>query len=496
MDRTVDDLRDFSVTSMRALHQLSLLDRTDLPALFQAYLECGCELLGLSVGIVSQIDHGRYTVSAVEGGSGINPGDVFPLGETYCHTVINKQGSVALHHVGALNEMRSHPAYLSMQLESYIATPLRVCGHIVGTLNFSDAQARSEPFTVEELEFLELMAQSLSQVLEQDHLQREQLQSDMARETSEALFEAAFQHAAIAMAIVAADGRWLRVNDAVCDLLGYSSRELLSMDFQSITHPDDLDKDLEQVQALLRGDKNQYWMTKRYFQRSGELVWALLAVSIVRNADGSPRCFLSQIKDISAQREAENALQAKRDELEQMNMELAQLARTDGLTGLSNRDVMMEALRQSHMSCARSGEPLSCLFMELDGFRGFNERYGHSEGDVLLKTVADTLAQRIGKQGVVGRYSADVFMMLLPEKGLNSALEIAESCRSQISLLPELPEPVSLSVGVAALLPEEGEALPDTDDLLRTADLALFAARETGGNGVRAVRAEAGAQPA
>lgn len=492
----MDDLRDFSVTSMRALHQLSLLDRTDLPTLFQAYLQRGCQLLGLSVGIVSQIEDGRYTVSAVEGSDGISRGDVFPLGETYCAAVINKQGTVALHHVGALEEMRSHPVYQGMQLESYIATPLRVAGEIVGTLNFSDTRIRPEPFTVEELEFLELMAQSLSQALEQAALRQQQAQSHSAHEASEALFEAAFLHAAIPMAIVAPDGRWLRVNDAVCDLLGYSSRELLDMDFQSITHPDDLDKDLAQVESLLRGEKQQYWMQKRYFHRNGELVWALLAVSIVRNADGSPRCFLSQIKDISAQRDAELALQANRDELEQMNLELAQLARTDSLTGLSNRAVMMEQLRQAHGSCTRSGEPLSCLFMEIDGFRGINETCGHSEGDALLQGVAESLQGIIGKRGAIGRYSADVFMVLLPECGINSALQVAERCLDAVRNLKDTPHSVSLSIGVAAVLPEESAELPNTDDLLRTADQALYAARETGGNGVRAVRVEHLAQPA
>ena len=488
----MDNLRDFSVTSMRALHQLSLLDRADLPALFQAYLKAGCELLGLATGIVSQIRDDRYIVSAVEGGGdAIVQGHVFPLGETYCQAVLTKRGTVALHHVGALEEMRSHPVYRTSQLESYIATPLRVGEEIVGTLNFTDTAIRPEPFTVEELEFLELMAQSLSHALEQDRLRNEHEHTGSALEASDALFEAAFQHAAIPMAIVAPDGQWLRVNDAVCDLLGYPSSELLAMDFQSITHPDDLDKDLAHVQSLLSGQKNQYWMQKRYFHRNGDLVWAQLAVSIVRNADGSPRCFLSQIRDISAQRDAENALQANRDELEQMNLELAKLARTDGLTGLNNRPVMMERLRQAHGSCLRSGEPLACLFMEVDGFREVNEAHGHSEGDTLLLVVADCLKKRIGKRGTIGRYSADVFMVLLPQSGINQALQIAQHCLQSVAELGEAaPQPVSLSIGVAALMPDAEAPLPDTDDLLRTADQALYAARESGGNEIRAVRVE------
>ena len=131
----------------------------------------GRRLLGQTNGNDSLIEDGDYEVLAVQpGDGGISTGDHFPLGDTYCSTVVSKQGSVALHHVGELEEMRSHPVYVGMQLESYIAVPLYVQGEIFGTLNFSDPVPRHEPFSIEEMEFLELMGKSLGQALEQDHL--------------------------------------------------------------------------------------------------------------------------------------------------------------------------------------------------------------------------------------------------------------------------------------------------------------------------------------
>lgn len=121
------------------------------------------------------------------------------------------------------------------------------------------------------------------------------------------LFESAFDHAAIGMALVAPDGHWLRVNRSICQLVGYSEEELLALTFQDITHPDDLETDLAYVQQMLRGEIESYQMEKRYRHRNGQTVWVLLSVSLVRSADGQPRFFISQIQDIMGRKAAEAA---------------------------------------------------------------------------------------------------------------------------------------------------------------------------------------------
>lgn len=129
-----------------------------------------------------------------------------------------------------------------------------------------------------------------------------------AQRESEARFRNTFDFAAIGMAIVSLEGKWLQVNKALCSLLGYTDAELKAMTFQDITHPDDLEADLEQVQRILRGDIKEYQMEKRYFRKDGREVWALLSVSLVRDPDGKPLQFISQIQDITARKAAENAL--------------------------------------------------------------------------------------------------------------------------------------------------------------------------------------------
>ena len=108
---------------------------------------------------------------------------------------------------------------------------------------------------------------------------------------SEERFRGAFDGAAIGMAMVAPDGRWLRVNDALTRLLGFSREELLDLTFQDLTHPDDLERDLEAVRDVLAGHLSWYHMEKRYILKDGTYLWGLLAVSLVRGNDGEPAYF-------------------------------------------------------------------------------------------------------------------------------------------------------------------------------------------------------------
>ena len=127
---------------------------------------------------------------------------------------------------------------------------------------------------------------------------------------SEQRFRNAFEYGPIGMALVGPDGRWLRVNRSLCEMLGYTEAELLASDFQSITHPDDLDADLGLVSQVLVGTLPSYQLEKRYFHKDGHVVHTLLSVSVVRDGDGRPAYFVSQIEDISQRNKAERELAA------------------------------------------------------------------------------------------------------------------------------------------------------------------------------------------
>jgi PAS domain S-box-containing protein len=116
---------------------------------------------------------------------------------------------------------------------------------------------------------------------------------------SEETFRTAMENAPIGQALVSLEGKWLAVNNALCKISGYTEEELLAIDFQTITHPDDLEKDMEFVERVLLNEIDTYSIEKRYFHSDGHIIWALLTVSIARNSEGKPKYFISQIQDIT-----------------------------------------------------------------------------------------------------------------------------------------------------------------------------------------------------
>lgn len=137
----------------------------------------------------------------------------------------------------------------------------------------------------------------------------ERRKSEEALRESEERFRSAFESAAVGMAIVRLDdGRWLEANLPLCEMLGYTEEELLQMTFTELTHPEDLEADLQQTSRLLSGEIGSFQMEKRYLHNDGHTVWALLSASVVHGATGELLYGIAQIEDITARKRAEEAL--------------------------------------------------------------------------------------------------------------------------------------------------------------------------------------------
>jgi PAS domain S-box-containing protein len=122
---------------------------------------------------------------------------------------------------------------------------------------------------------------------------------------SEERFRATFEHAAVGAAHVGIDGRWLRVNRRLSEIVGYEREELLERTFQDITHPDDLEEYLEKMRLMLEGELQTHTMEKRYLRKGGPEVWVNLTVSLVRDASGEPAYFIVVVEDISERKKTE-----------------------------------------------------------------------------------------------------------------------------------------------------------------------------------------------
>jgi PAS domain S-box-containing protein len=173
---------------------------------------------------------------------------------------------------------------------------------------------------------------------------------NVASRESEERFRSTFEQAAIGIAHVLPEGHFLRINQRFCDIVGYTKEEMLKHTFQDITHPDDLDIDLEYVRKMLSGEIQAYSMEKRYFKKNGSIVWVNLTVSLVRKSSGKPKYFISAVENITKQKQTEQALQKAHDELEyrvkertQELMELNQLLKRE----IADRKQTEEALSLS-----------------------------------------------------------------------------------------------------------------------------------------------------
>lgn len=122
---------------------------------------------------------------------------------------------------------------------------------------------------------------------------------------SEAKFRGAFENSAIGMSLVSLEGKWLKVNRQLCNMVGYSEEELLSCTFMDITHPEDVERDLALYGKCLRGELETYQVEKRYYHKNGSILWINLNVALIRNDQGSPMYSVSQIENITGRKNAE-----------------------------------------------------------------------------------------------------------------------------------------------------------------------------------------------
>jgi diguanylate cyclase (GGDEF)-like protein/PAS domain S-box-containing protein len=274
-------------------------------------------------------------------------------------------------------------------------------------------------------------------------------------------FEAAFNAAPHGVAIVGLDGTFLHVNHELTEIVGYPAAELVDITFQEITHPDDLDADLAQVDALLAGEVDSYELEKRYFTKDGRLIWVLLAVAIVRDEDGLPRHFISQLQDIS--------------ERKRLEAHTHELANRDPITSLYNRRRFEEELRRAIVRCRGGGESAALLLLDLDRFKTVNDSDGHVAGDRLIRMVGQTLDERITAPDIAARVGGDEFAVILHNIDLAQARAVAEELRMAIAA-PATERSCTASIGPCR---PHGD-VPDAEACFRAVDRAMYRAKGEG----------------
>jgi chemotaxis protein methyltransferase CheR len=217
---------------------------------------------------------------------------------------------------------------------------------------------------------------------------------------SEARFRATFEQAAVGVAHVSPDGKFLRVNSKFCEIVGYSEAEMQNLTFQDITHPDDLDSDLEFVQQVLKGERENYTMDKRYFHKDGSAIWINLTVSLVLDREDTPQYFVSVIKDISDRKAAEESLQQSYDFQEHLNTSVP-----DAIFSIRMPERVVEWINDSYNILGY--EPEECVGKSTEMF--YASPAGYRETGALLSDAIEAKKNVLLTEVILQRKNGEVF---------------------------------------------------------------------------------------
>lgn len=460
----------------RTLHRTvqQLNSARNLPATLQAVVDSVVASLGFEVAAVNLVSDGYLKVAAVAGPDHIRKELEGQVGsrEAWEDLLASAEawGSLryfSIHHA----KIGDVPVFVPIKPvdddpdtwrpEDGLVAPLYSPeGELVGVLSVDLPVDGRKPGPLQR-ELLEMFAAQAAIAIDTAQLHAKLLKAnaDFHREhaalkVSEESFRLAFENAPSGMAMRSLRppdyGRLRRVNAALCELVGYPERDLVRGGLKAIVHPDDRD---------LVTDDGDFGRLELRLQRSdGSHVWVSVYSSVVDNAEGVPDFQLIHIYDVSERRARE--------------LHLAHRAAHDPLTGLPNR----AELRNRLVVMLAADEPVTVLFCDLDNFKKVNDTYGHDVGDAVLVELARRLRVNVREDDMVARLGGDEFVIVL--RGLDDEVvnDLIERLRSAVS------RPVYHSGNVITVTASIGLGTSaqdaTVDDLLRSADQAMYRAKE------------------
>ncbi len=328
-----------------------------------------------------------------------------------------------------------------------------------------------------------MLLAGLSLALAQETQRR--MHARWASEKTEKRFRAFFERSMVGMATLNSHEHWIDVNPALCEILGYSSDELLSTTWVQLSHLQDLAAGQRQFGRLLSGEIDEFEMDGRFIHKNGNIVFMHLAVRAVRKHNQEVDYVVALLEDITERKQAEEAIH--------------HLAFNDALTKLPNRRLLSERLNQTMVASQRTGRHCALMFLDMDNLKPLNDTNGHNAGDALLIEIADRLKNCVRTVDTVSRFGGDEFVVVLSELAADvtdskaQAGVVAEKIRVKLSepylltvKMEGRPDSIvehycTVSIGVVVFIGHDASE----DDILKWADDAMYQAKGAGRNTVR-----------
>jgi diguanylate cyclase (GGDEF)-like protein/PAS domain S-box-containing protein len=290
--------------------------------------------------------------------------------------------------------------------------------------------------------------------------------AETALQASEARFRAVFAGSAFGIGITDLDGRLLEVNSTLADMTGYQREDLRGRPVTDLVYPTEVAVVTAKLAELAGEYRERIRTDQRLRRRDGQVLWAHLAASLIRDEHGDPRFQVVMVEDVT--------------DRHHLQVRLRHQALHDPLTGLPNRTLLFDRLYELFDGAGRDDRVGVC-YIDLDGFKVVNDSFGHDVGDELLVAVAHRLYECVSRAGhVMARMGGDEFVILV--HGHSSTDEVVALAEM---VLAALTEPVGagghrLSVSASIGVVDRAAGTTTPADLMRAADITLYWAKADG----------------
>ncbi len=354
--------------------------------------------------------------------------------------------------------------------EVWMGTPLLVDREVIGVVAVQSYD-ESTTYSSQDLELLTYISDNIAIAMERKSFEQALVCSEERLRTLQSNLPVGIYRAL-------KSGNLLSANPNLLDMMGYETLDDLNDACipEVWMNPEDRSGLLE----TLTDNGTVTDFVTRLIRKDGSVFWASHSACGMFEGNGDLKYFDAVIQDVTEEKKAQQALLDKNVSLQKANEKLGRMARTDGLTGLLNRQYFMQRLQEEMDRSRRYDTPLSILLMDLDHFKNVNDTWGHLAGDAVLLAVAGEIINRMRDTDIAARYGGDEFIMILTQTNLEGATSFAERlCKGIAATRHEYKDMnETCSIGVAEL----SGAVTDLTSFIKMADDAMYEAKDKGRN--------------
>ena len=297
------------------------------------------------------------------------------------------------------------------------------------------------------------------------------------------LNEAVLEALPVGVCLTDESGHYRFMNNAYCQIYEYVREEMVGQHYSVIMPPDQIALANSQYERLLSGDTGIPTERKRQ-RKDGSILYIEAANALVLDSEGR-KLVITTVRDITERKQMESDLKEANEAYKTLHNTLREQATRDSLTGLYNRRYLNENIEREFARAKRDNYPICVMIMDIDFFKQINDTYGHILGDDALKVLGDLITANIRAGDIAFRYGGDEFIVVMPGAEIETATQRMDILRQTFNATTIHNDKTeikpTISVGIS-MFPVHGT---NGSEILRSADAALYQAKQAGRNCIR-----------